>query len=274
VKLTPKKTHRLRIVNTSLDSALRVSLDGHPFTVIANDFVPVVPYPTNYLLVGIGQRYDVIINANQTAGNYWFRAEAEGACFSSNSGHGKSIFTYNGTTVADPTTTALPGNPADCNDPSPVNKIAKNVPSTTFASQAQTLPVAFGNTTVASNNQSLILWTVNGTSMVIDPGHPTLEYVADHNTSYPPNYNVITVSPTAAWTYWVIQQAVGAPPIPHPIHLHGHDMYILGTGPGQFDVNTHLSSLTFTNPPRRDVHHLPGNGWLVIAYPTDNPGKS
>jgi hypothetical protein len=74
------------------------------------------------------------------------------------------------------------------------------------------------------------------------------------------------------WTYWVIQQAVGAPPIPHPIHLHGHDMYVLGTGAGQFNVDTHLSSLQFTNPPRRDVQHLPAGGWLVIAYPTDNPG--
>ncbi|KAF2687655.1 multicopper oxidase [Lentithecium fluviatile CBS 122367] len=272
VKLKPGKTHRLRLVNTALDVALRVSLDGHPFTVIANDFVPVVPYTTPYLLIGIGQRYDVIIKANQTAGNYWFRAEAENACLSFSGGVGKSIFTYEGQTVANPTTNALPGRPTDCNDPKPVNKIAKNVPSATFATQAETLPVTFGNTTVASNNQSLILWTVNGTSMIVDPAEPTLEYLAKGNDSFPPNYNLVRVSPNAAWTYWVIQQAQGAPPIPHPIHLHGHDMYILGTGLGQFDVDQHLSSLTFTNPPRRDVHHLPANGWLVIAYPTDNPG--
>lgn len=49
-------------------------------------------------------------------------------------------------------------------------------------------------------------------------------------------------------------------------------MYILGTGAGQFSVGTHLSQLKFTNPPRRDVAFLPGGGWLVIAYPTDNPG--
>jgi FtsP/CotA-like multicopper oxidase with cupredoxin domain len=32
--------YRLRLVNPSIDAALRVSLDGHPFTVIATDFVP------------------------------------------------------------------------------------------------------------------------------------------------------------------------------------------------------------------------------------------
>jgi hypothetical protein len=74
------------------------------------------------------------------------------------------------------------------------------------------------------------------------------------------------------WTYWVIQQAAGAPPIAHPIHLHGHDSHILGAGTGTFSVANNFNQLRFTNPPRRDVAQLPGGGWLVIAYPTDNPG--
>lgn len=69
------------------------------------------------------------------------------------------------------------------------------------------------------------------------------------------------------WTYWVIQQAANAPPIAHPIHLHGHDMYLLGTGVGQFDADTNLDDLNFNNPPRRDVAFLQAGGWLVIAYP-------
>lgn len=49
-------------------------------------------------------------------------------------------------------------------------------------------------------------------------------------------------------------------------------MYLLGSGSGQFDVDANLAQLQFTNPPRRDVTHIRGGGWLVIAYPTDNPG--
>lgn len=149
-------------------------------------------------------------------------------------------------------------------------KIAKTVPSAQFASQAKDLPVAFGP--VASNGQNIVLWTVNGTSMIIDPGKPTVQYVAEKNTSYPQSYNLIEISASAQWAYWVIQQAPNAPPIAHPIHLHGHDMYVLGTGSGQFSVDANLGQLKFTNPPRRDVAFLPGGGWLVIAYPTDNPG--
>ncbi|KAF2108380.1 laccase precursor [Lophiotrema nucula] len=268
VTLTPGKKHRLRIINAAIDASLRVSLDGHPFQVIANDLVPTVPYTTNYLQVGIGQRYDVIITANQTAGNYWFRADPEGLCQSANSGLGRAIFTYSGKPVADPATNALAGPPTACSNPASTPKVSLSVPSAPFASSAQNLPVAFGP--VAANN-NLVLWTVNGTSMIIDPGKPTIQYVAEGNTSYPRSYNLVEVSAAAPWTYWVIQQAAGAPPIAHPIHLHGHDMYLLGTGSGTFS-SANTGSLKFTNPPRRDVAFLPAGGWLVIAYPTDNPG--
>jgi len=269
VTLTPGKTHRLRIINTAIDAQMRVTLDGHTFTVIATDFVPVVPYTTNYLQVGIGQRYDVIINANKTAGNYWFRADPEANCQSANNGAGRAIFSYQGVTPADPTTTAAPSPPAACLNPSATPKVALNVPSAQFQSQAGDLPVGFGP--VVTNNQSLVLWTVNGTSMRIDPGKPTVKYVAEHNTSYPKSYNLIEISSTAQWAYWIIQQAPNAPPIAHPIHLHGHDFFLLGTGSGQFS-SANINQLKFTNPPRRDVAFLPGGGWLVIAYPTDNPG--
>lgn len=271
VSLTPGKKHRLRFINSAIDATFRVSLDGHSFQVISHDFVPVVPYTTNYLQVGIGQRYDVIVTANQTPGNYWLRVDPDGQCQTANNGLGRAIFTYAGVTVADPTTAAFANPPTGCsNNPISTPKTAINVPSAPFAAQAQTLPVGFGP--VNSNGQNLVLWTVNGTAMLIDPGRPTLKYVAENNNNFPSTYNVVQVAPTAAWTYWVIQQAPGAPPIAHPIHLHGHDSFILGTGAGTFSVSQHLSQLRFTNPPRRDVAFLPGGGWLVIAYPTDNPG--
>lgn len=46
-----------------------VSLDNHPFQVITSDFVPIKPYSANWIFVAIGQRYDVVITANQTSGN-------------------------------------------------------------------------------------------------------------------------------------------------------------------------------------------------------------
>src|ERR1700753_2380664 len=76
------------------------------------------------------------------------------------------------------------------------------------------------------------------------------------------------------WLYWIIQEVRGTPitiSIPHPIHLHGHDFYVLGQGDGQFS-DSGISALNFDNPIRRDTAMLPGGGWLVLAFLTDNPG--
>jgi len=81
--------------------------------------------------------------------------------------------------------------------------------------------------------------------------------------------------------YWIIQQVADqgvSAPIPHPIHLHGHDFYVLGSATGTpsthvtFDIATDPQNLQYTNPTRRDTVTLPANGWVVIAFPTDNPG--
>lgn len=197
VTIQAGKRYRLRLINTSVDSNFRVNLDGHPFSVIATDFVPVVPYTTSYLQIGIGQRYDVVFTANQTASNYWFRAEADGNCQSANKRVGRAVFTYQGQTVADPTSTAPTTLPVGCLDPVTTPKIAKNVPSTTFAAQAKSLPVAIGP--VAANGNT-VLWTINGTSMIIDPGNPTIEYVAQNNNNIPQAYNVVEVPSTSAST--------------------------------------------------------------------------
>lgn len=54
------------------------------------------------------------------------------------------------------------------------------------------------------------------------------------------------------------------------MHIHGHDLYVLGVGDGVF--NSDSSALDFENPTRRDVAMLPANGWLVLAFETNNPG--
>ena len=70
-------------------------------------------------------------------------------------------------------------------------------------------------------------------------------------------------------------------PVPHPIHLHGHNFYRLGASDNETSSNSNSSKivsndniddLKFKNPTRRDVTMLPANGWVVIAFITNNPG--
>ncbi|KAK3953862.1 Cupredoxin [Pseudoneurospora amorphoporcata] len=66
--LTPGKKHLLRLINASVDNSFTISLVGHNFTVIATDFVPVTPVIRSKLFMAVGQRYDVIVEANHAVG--------------------------------------------------------------------------------------------------------------------------------------------------------------------------------------------------------------
>ena len=68
------------------------------------------------------------------------------------------------------------------------------------------------------------------------------------------------------WVHFIIQNPFG---ITHPIHLHGHDFWVLAQGTGTYDASIPLQMV---NSPRRDVAMLPASGYLVIGFYTDNPG--
>ncbi|KAF2471867.1 putative multicopper oxidase, type 1 [Lindgomyces ingoldianus] len=274
VTLTKGKKYRLRLINMSVDNNIRVSLDNHPFQVITADLVPIKPFVANWVLLAIGQRYDVIFTANQTADNYWFRAEVATDCASSNNFHGRSIFTYSGASGNDPTTSAFANPSTGCVDMSPLVPWVKNtVDSTAFVNQVGNLQVDLAQEQATTNGQNIVVWAVNFTAINVDWDKPTLEYVKTGNTSYPSVFNLIEIPNEGIWSYWIIQETPGTlVPIPHPIHLHGHDFYVLGTGSGTFDKSTSPSTLQYDNPIRRDTTFLPGGGWLAIGFPTDNPG--
>ena len=59
----PAQRIRIRITNAGADTAFRVALAGHSMTVTHTDGHPVVPTEVDALLIGIGERYDVIVTA-------------------------------------------------------------------------------------------------------------------------------------------------------------------------------------------------------------------
>jgi FtsP/CotA-like multicopper oxidase with cupredoxin domain len=115
-----------------------------------------------------------------------------------------------------------------------------------------------------------VFWKVNGMAMDINWGTPSLSYVLNGTYSLPAGDNGVTID-TDGWVYYVI---INESPLPHPIHLHGHDFWIIATGNGTFAPNYNLQ-----NPIRRDTHLVQGNsgvagtgGYAVIAFQADNPG--
>jgi L-ascorbate oxidase len=79
-KLKPGKKHRFRFINSAVQDVYSLHFDNHKMTVIAADFVPITPYETDWLNLGCGQRYDVIVEANQPVSSYFLRAVTQTAC--------------------------------------------------------------------------------------------------------------------------------------------------------------------------------------------------
>ena len=273
VKLIKSKKYRLRLINTSTNDNFKVGLDGHTMQVITSDFVPIRPFTTQWLFIGIGQRYDVVINANATVDSYWFHVVPQDGCANNLNKNALSIFTYDGATNETPSDVTRANAPAvaDCADPnaSLIPYVKLNVPQSGAVPASSNLDLGFA-VTQDTNGITNIQWTLNFTAIQVPWNKPTVQYVRDNNFDFPQTMNVITLPQANAWSIWVIQAVPTiAPPIPHPIHLHGHDFYVLGAGSGTFNNSQKLS---YSNPPRRDVAMLPASGYLVMAFITDNPG--
>ncbi|KAH8679113.1 ascomycete fungal laccase from thielavia arenaria [Tricladium varicosporioides] len=276
--LTPGKRHLLRLINPSVENTYTVSLVGHSMTVIGTDFVPVNSITTNSIFMGIGQRYLVTIDASQPVGNYWFNVTFSntGACGTSNNPHPAMIFKYTGAPNALPTSMGVAPDESLCADSlnyQPV--VSRTAPLTNFSPVNNNLPVTFD----VEPSLSKVFWKVNSSAMQIQWNKPTLQYVLEGNTSYPLSENILQVPTANIWSVWLIQNVS---PVPHPMHLHGHDFLILGKSPAltnpfagsprPFNPASDTPSLQTTNPARRDVTMLPGFGWVVVAFKTDNPG--
>lgn len=115
-----------------------------------------------------------------------------------------------------------------------------------------------------------VFWEVNGQAIVIDWASPTLSYVLNGTYSLPASDNGVVIT-SSGWVYYLI---VNESPLPHPIHLHGHDFWLIAVGNGTFNPTYNLN-----NPIRRDTHVVQGNqgvpgtgGYAVIAFQADNPG--
>jgi FtsP/CotA-like multicopper oxidase with cupredoxin domain len=55
VEFTNGTSYRLRLVNGAIDTHFKFSIDNHTMTIIASDLVPIVPYTTTVLNIGMGK---------------------------------------------------------------------------------------------------------------------------------------------------------------------------------------------------------------------------
>ncbi|MDV8015535.1 multicopper oxidase family protein [Rhodococcus sp. IEGM 1241] len=86
---------RIRIINAGADTAFRVALTDHAMTVTHTDGFPIVPREVDALLLGMGERYDVIVTVKD--GVFPLVAAAEGK-----NAHGRALLRTGSGDAPDP----------------------------------------------------------------------------------------------------------------------------------------------------------------------------
>ncbi|KAK7944014.1 hypothetical protein LTR80_009547 [Exophiala xenobiotica] len=282
------KTYRLRFVNTGASAFETISIDGHSLTVIANDFVPVQPYQTQYITLGVGQRTDVLVTASAAPGSYWLRAYNQPQCGDSNGPDGRGIIYYSG---IDPKTTPTDTDTTGSTPP-PVNVRCQNdALASTVPMYA--IPAAEPDTTITltisgspnTTGAGAFHWTFNDVAYNGNLDAPLLfDAVQSSSSSSSSSATTLTFAPTSnvynIGTNDTVRIIVyNTLPAPHPMHLHGHDFQVLAEGSGGLWDGTIVNP---ANPQRRDVHMswsganasdpAVGTNYMVLQFAADNAG--
>ncbi|KAK3995106.1 multicopper oxidase-domain-containing protein [Cladorrhinum sp. PSN332] len=277
IVFTPGKKHLLRLVNTGSEITFRFAIDNHSLEVVAVDFVPIVPYTTNSILIAVGQRYDVIVTADKTPSNYWARAQPMLSCLalSLNVANIRAVVRYNSSSTSLPT--SLPHIMLDtCSDEhlsslTPYHPHPVGPSSLTSSYDALLLP--------STNSSYAMRWQISNHSISSGPTYSPLKsnpisrqlLSSSPPDSFSSDFVPLDLTPLAlnssSWVYIIISSTL---PLPHPIHMHGHDIYILARGLGDFLPG--ITPINTANPPRRDTINLPQTGYVLLAFQTDNPG--
>jgi iron transport multicopper oxidase len=230
-------------------------------TIIEVDGTEVQPVEVDSIPIFAGQRYSVVVTADQPVGNYWIRSLSNLNPTFEN-GQNMGILRYEGAPDQDPTSVPGPYELSfDEGSLHPlINPGAPGIPE---------IGKADVNLQIASGfNTDTGYFTFGHNVSYVSPPVPVLLQIlsgARHPSQFLPNGSVYEL-PRNKVIEISFPNPTLAPGAPHPIHMHGH----------RFDVVRVAGSnvTNFANPVRRDVVSI-GNSTtdnVTIRFVTNNPG--
>lgn len=150
-------------------------------TVIASDFVPVNAFTTDSLFIGVGQRYDVTIEAKEDIANYWFNVTFGGGnlCGASKTPYPAAILHYDGAPDSLPTNEGTRPKDHNCLDLINLTPVVERKVSTAFT------PSASNTMEVQLPAGPKFVWKINGKAIRTEWENPVAQYIAANRTDYP-----------------------------------------------------------------------------------------
>ncbi|TRM58088.1 multicopper oxidase/laccase [Schizophyllum amplum] len=260
VNVVSGKRYRFRLVALSCDPNFTFYIHGHTMTIIETDGVNTEPLEVDSVTVYAGQRYSVVVEANQPIDNYWIRGLPDLGTQGFSGGINSAVLHYIGASTSEPAdnvtepTSVAPLAETDLHalaDPG-----APGLPQVEGADVNLNLELGFDVTTFT--------FTVNGASFT-PPSAPVLLQIlsgAQSAQDLLPAGSLYTLPANKSVELSIPGGIAGSP---HPFHLHGHT----------FDVVRSAGSTVYNydNPVRRDVVNtgLAGDN-TTIRFTTDNAG--
>ncbi|PKK64284.1 Cu-oxidase-domain-containing protein [Rhizophagus irregularis] len=269
------KKYRFRIINSSADGVFVFSIDQHKLKVIEADGIYLKPTIIKKLPVAVGQRYSVIVDANQPVGNYFIRGTLDKRCTPINNAtinfnsaidwNGLGILHYEGA-INKPNSKEFDDDFTPCRDLdkkhlNPIKPITKyDGHVTDFVN----ITITFGR----DKNQRLKA-LINNSSFVPQMNDPTVNKITRDIDAkdLPKEQNSVIFNHNGGIAEIYVKNNNGAD---HPFHMHGHVFAIMYVGE-KGEVHD-KSKYNKRNPVVRDTLTIPGNGFVVIRFITDNPG--
>ncbi|KAG7377239.1 ferroxidase fet3 [Phytophthora pseudosyringae] len=286
----PSKKYLLRLINMAAMGTFEFSIDGHEFQAIAADAEPVVPTDfLNSVIVNVGQRYDIIVQAkadSEGAGSFWMRVKGlTGYPWSARTAstgsvgfndEGLAIVRYGSDSDSEPTT----------------QKATETVTVGEFEftpAVSEALPSTPDDRTTMRSGINVTV----GTGIVsIDGG----EFYTQEVPAEPPLLSVASGLTTAELPITANARAVDYGKHievvlmndvieQHPFHLHSHVAWVVGSGQASAEdvYSNNLPPLKLQGAMVRDVYTVPpcgidenglcvDVGYVVLRFKADNPG--
>ncbi|XP_037492949.1 putative laccase-9 [Jatropha curcas] len=305
------KTYLLRIVNAIMNAEVFLAIAEHNLTVVGMDAAYLKPFVTSYIMIGPGQTMDILVTTNQSVGRYYIAARqfyTDKAIFTEyDKTNVTAILEYSGNYTlpqASPSFpyTTLPSYTDYHAGISFRNKlrslynqtVPKNITTRMYivASQNQFLFNNSGNVTISlAASLNNVTW-VNPKTDVLQAYYSNMSgfYTEDFPDMPPVFYDFVaeglptnTTQSLMGTKVKVLEYGEEVEMVfqssnvlnaseDHPMHLHGHSFYVVGSGGGNFDFEEDPKTYNLVDPPYLNTATLPKNGWLTVRFKALNPG--
>lgn len=186
IEVSRGDTVRLRLINSSASTIYRAALQGHRMTVTHADGQPVEPITVDSLRIGMGERYDALVEADNP-GTWQLAATPEGAPRTA-----RAVLRYRGSAAPPPTAGFEPPELGGRMLSYDMLKAAPGVEGVETGRPDRVVPVTL------KGDEKTYVWTINGQAF--------------------PNADPIEVGRGERVRFEMENRSM----MPHPMHLHGH----------------------------------------------------